>query len=273
MFNNNIAEYIVENNSKLERLTDRLEDENQHIFWGDNSTNLTRDNIWNDIVYLLEQQKELFKKRSNFATANERNNAWNEFRTLQDRAYNIRRTRKEEYSDQIFDKICELCRDAEDVSFFGLYKFEPKDFDELREKSATVKEAWNLFKEKKFNLTKEHRDELYQRLTNLSTQLNDNWEDFNKYKAQRKDERREKLSEILNNKNHQLQNSKLFLDKLNDKKDDLETSISNAWSDSFREKQEEKLDDLEDKIREVEKQIEDLEDTVIELQAKIDNIN
>ncbi|MBS1571357.1 MAG: hypothetical protein JST62_03030 [Bacteroidetes bacterium] len=273
MFTNNNADYILQNNKELYRLIDKLEDENQHIFWGDNSTNLARNNIWADIKRLLDEQKELFKKRSYFPTVTDRNNAWDEFRELQDRAYKLRRTQKEEYSDQIFDQICEICRNAEDVSFFGFYKFEPKDFEELKEKSSLVKEAWSIYKEKKFNLTKDNREELYERLTNLSNELNKNWEDYNKYREQKKEDRRDKLTEILSKKNYQLSNSRNFLDKLYDNKSDIENNISSAYSDSYREKQEDKLDHLEDKIKEVERQIEDLEDSIIELQNKIDNIN
>lgn len=272
MFTNNNAEYILENNKKLERLIDKLESENQHIFWGDKSTNLTRDNIWLDIKSLLIEQNELFKKTSYFQTVKDRNTAWNEFRALQDRAYYTRRNQREEYSDQIFDEISEVCSDAEDFSFFGFYTFEPKNFDDLREKSSKTKEAWNLFKEKKFSLTKEKKDELYQRLTRLSEELSRNWDDYNRSRSQRNDDRRERLIEVLDKKNVQLENSKDFLEKLYDKKFDIESNISSDCSNSYRERLEDRLEGLEDKINEVENQIDALEESIQDLQDKINRI-
>lgn len=170
----------------------------------------------------------------------------------------------------------------------------------LKVKSQALQDVRALINDSRDLLTREHKDELFTRWNEVKQELDDAWTEYKKEKEERNREWERKQRDFLNvleeklekkiafveRQESRIDNQKAYLRKLEDrlenqkdylrKKEEhlekLEDDYDNAWSDSFRDKCSDWIDEAKDKIREVESDIDSLEDKIREIENEIDEL-
>lgn len=170
----------------------------------------------------------------------------------------------------------------------------------LKIKSQALQEVRKLINDSRDLLTREHKDELFAKWNEVKESLDDAWTEFKEEREERNrewerkqrdflavlEERLEKKIAFVERQESRVDNQKAYLRKLEDrlenqrdylqKKEDqlekLEDDYSNAWSDSFREKCSDWIDETNDKIREVQANIDSLEEKIREIENEIDEL-
>ncbi len=142
-----------------------------------------------------------------------------------------------------------------------------KAWDDYKEELQKKQEEWE--ERKKHNEQKKIDWERNQRefLSKLENRL------------EKQIEFKEKLEKIYDNQKEfltklekRLDNQQDFLRKMNDQLDDLEDKYSSAYSDNFRDKVSDWIDDKKSKISEVENDIESIEDKIKDVEKNIDEL-
>jgi len=182
----------------------------------------------------------------------------------------------------------------------GIGSGNEKPQNPLKIKSQALQDVRNLINDNREMLTREDKDGLFAKWNEVKQELDDA---LTEYKEERKDrnhewERKQRdflavLEEKLDKKiafvdrqKSRIENQKAFLRKLEDrlenqkdflrKKEEhlekLEDDYSNAWSDSFRDKCSDWINDAKDKIREVESDIDGLEVKIREIENEIEEL-
>lgn len=238
---------------------------------------------WDRIFTEIEKVQEEFKS-VRYPTRLEREEAWKRFCDLRNEAYQARRDQWDKRSEEHCDELLKMLHDADydplaaglgQLVTFGILKVTR---DDMIERGQLLKEASNQFTAVKREMSGKHKSEVYERMIRVRENHDIFWERYREYKDEYDKVREEKsrlakerIENNLEKNNRQLLKAEEFLSKLMDDKEEIEEKISSAWSDSFREKMEDKLSKLEDKIKEVEEQIEKYKEWIREDEEKLDN--
>lgn len=170
----------------------------------------------------------------------------------------------------------------------------------LKVKSQALQDVRTLILDSRELLTREHKDELFAKWNQVKQELENAWADYKEEKEQRNrewerkqrnflavlEEKLEKKISFVERQESRIDNQKAYLRKLEDRLDNqknflrkkeehlekLEDDYSNAWSDSFRGKCSDWIDEARDKIREVESDIDGLEDKTREIENEIEEL-
>ena len=166
--------------------------------------------------------------------------------------------------------------------------------DELRNCSQCLKDAWTAFSDSKDAMLPGDKAQVYQTLIKAQERLNSAWESWKAAKSdfhekrqraweakqhewqERQHEREikhhhfldrvraniQKLEDKLDNAQNALSRQESHLDKLRD-------DYSSAWSDSFRDRCSDWIDESEDRIRSIKEHIERLEGWIYEERQKL----
>ena len=152
--------------------------------------------------------------------------------------------------------------------------------EDLKRCSAALKEAWQFFNESKGVLLPADKHSAYEELNKAQDRLNAAWDRWKEAKNRAHEERRrawqarqddrrqrieaniDKLEANLNKAENALERSHAHLSK-------LESDYQSAWSDGFRERCQEWIDEEETRIRDIEASIDKMRGWLEEERSKL----
>jgi len=241
---------------------------------------------WDDIFELMPVIQDNFKS-VRYPQKFDREQAWVKFNDIRNKAFQSKKEQFEEKSKFHYKELWEQLNNADynwrldsiakDV-LWGEFKV---TIETMKDRGAMLKEAGNYFKENKFEMTKQHKNEIHEKYTEVKEAHDVFWGRVREYREEKKqawEERQAKSHEIkerliTNREKLQttLSNTEDYKSKVEDQIRTLEEKIDNAYSDSYREKHEEFLSERQDKLREVEEQIDKIKGWIKEIDDKLDN--
>lgn len=251
---------------------------------------------WDETFRLTKEIQEDFKKKIRYPTKAERDAAWQKFFNLREDAYRIKREQVEEKSRQHFNELRRMLRFAGydalgDALFevftlgltFGAFQTTVED---MKWKGKQLREAGQLFKTVKHEMTREHKAEIHEMMVSVRASHDDFWQRYRDYQQERskiRDEKRqaweegkarraaakERIRGNIDKNKEKLSKARDALYRFEQRRSDLRDQISSAWSDSFRDRAEGWLSELEDKIADVEQHIDRIESWISEDESKL----
>ncbi len=247
---------------------------------------------WDEIFELMSFIQQNFTQ-VRYPKKFEREQAWVKFNQLRNKAFESKRKHYEDRSQAHCNELWRRLRRA-DYNWFvdlieknilwGEFKV---SIDEMKENGKILNEAGSYFKEKKYEMTKEHKAEIHEKFIDVRKSHDLFWgrvreyrEEQNKLYEEKKqvwEDKKLKSKEIkerlINNREklrNTLSNTEDYLYKVEDQIRVLKEKIDNAYSDNYREKHEEFLSERQDKLGEVENQIEKIKGWIQEINEKLD---
>jgi len=247
---------------------------------------------WNEVFELMNEIKEELKI-VRYPTLNEKNEAWQKLYRLREKAYTEREKDFKYISkghlDELHSKLAGLRYSAlEDFIVSNLTFGEMKvTKEEMRQRGQELNEAAKYFSSVKQEMSREDKAEIHERILDIRESHDRFWEEikqhsneleqikYEKQKAweerqERKRQAKERVENNLEKNKGKLENAKDALERFEKQKANLEEKIESAYSDNYREKHEEWLDEVNEKISRVEEQIERLEGWIREDEQKLD---
>jgi hypothetical protein len=247
---------------------------------------------WDEVFRLTKEIQEDFKKKIRYPSKAERDAAWQRFFNLREDAYRIKREKVEEKSKQHYDEINRYLRDADysgvqetilNIVTLGMLR---TTADDMKWKGKQLREAGNLFKSVKHEMTKEHKAEIHERIVSIRESHDAFWGQYKEHLEERakvrdekhraweeRQERRkaakERIRANIEKNEEKLSKARDALRRHQQRRDDLRDQIASAWSDSFRERAEGWLDEVDDKISDIEQHIDRLEGWISEDESKL----
>lgn len=254
---------------------------------------------WNRTIELMKEIQEDFKK-VRYPSKAERDQAWQTFFNLREDAYRIKREQYEENSQRRYDEISGYLSDAYhgefmdsvvDVLTFNLMR---TTVDDMKWKGQQLREAGRLFKQYKFEMTRDHKSEIHERMVSIRESHDAWWGQYRSYQEEKqkvweekqeawrerqvkKQAARERIEQNLENNREKLHSAKEKLEKAEDaldrykqRRDDLQDKINDSSNENWIEKAEQWLDEFEDKISDIERSIADKESYIERLESWID---
>src|SRR5688572_8316370 len=248
---------------------------------------------WDDIFELMPEIQGHFKT-IHYPKKIDRETAWNKFNNLRSQAFECK---NHQYRDKSKEHHRELMRMLDNADYNWRIDSIAKEVlwgefrvrvDTMKARGIMLKEAGNYFRASKHEMTLEHKFEVHEKFVEVRENHDVFWNEVREYNAERAkireekqqawEEKQEKSKAIkeriknnLQKNKERLEKAEEFLERLKSQRDDLEEKISNAWSDSYRERHEEWLSEKEDKTKDVEAEIEKYNDWIKEDEEKLDN--
>ena len=251
---------------------------------------------WNSVFELSKEINENFKN-VRYPSKQERDIAWQKFANLRDKAFNV-------HNQQIFDcskkHYNELMSELHSVDYdafgdgivgkvmsFGLLA---QTKEGMIIKGKELKQIGINFTSVKYEMTKDHKEEVFKRIIEVRENHNIFWEKYKSYSNEKsklyeekqrdweakKEKGRQIKSSIENNleKNRdKLSKAQNALENFKGKKNDLRDKIYESQNDNWKYKAESWLDEFDAKIRNIEEFIERLEKWIEEDRDKLRNWN
>lgn len=224
----------------------------------------------------------------------DRDNAWQEFYSLRNKCYEERRKDFKRRSDKHYDELWDMLRGldyspladfvASVVSFNALRVTKEK----MRERGRELNDVRKQFSSVKNEMIVEHKTKIHERIIEVSEshdifwgEVKDREGEFQEIREEKKrdwEERQERkraakirVEENLQKNKDKLEKAEEALSRFEITQSNLESKISSAYSDSYRERHEEWLDEINEKIDSVKEQIERLEAWIKEDEEKLEN--
>lgn len=256
-------------------------------FWG----NYDRDKI-NDAIELAKEIQADFKKKIRYPSKIERDEAWQRFFNLREKAYQIKHQAIEDLSNEHYKEINGYLIDADysklgdvilTVLTIGLLSITKED---MIWKGKQLREAGQLFKQYKYEMTKDHKAEIHERIVSIREDHDNYWQVYRDYQEEkqkiyeekkqaweerqtRREQAKERIEANIEKNRENLRKAEEALERQKQRRSDLEDQISSAWSDSFRERAEGWLDECNNKISDIEDSIDRLEGWIREGEDKL----
>lgn len=247
-----------------------------------------------DYIFSLMTEIQTDFKTIRYPKKFEREEAWINFCNLRNSVYDFRNKKYLEKSKFHYDELISRLSDADygymadkiaKEVLWGAFKV---TIDTMKARGQMLKEAGIYFKENKHEMTKDHKTEVHEKFIEVREAHDIFWERTREYKEEKQkiweekkqayEEKKQKSIEIkermITNKEkleNNLNKAEDYLSKLESQKENLQDKIDSAYSDSYREKHEGWLSEVEDKIVEVEGQIEKFKTWIKEIEDKLDN--
>lgn len=293
--------FFSENWQNIDKKISRLESKITNATGLFNSYNQRE---WSEIIDLCD---ELFKdfKTVRYPSKNERENAWQRYFHLRDKAYKEKNKQREQLSAShkrgIYNRLISLDYDwlgdflIGHVISFGILATRKEDMQWAGKK---LNEVGAYFKTVKYEMTRTDKSEVHQRLVNIRSNHDAFWSRYKKvsqaqYEQRRSEqqkawnekqnaweEKREKGRRIKERIEQNLSKNRQGLDKAIDaldrhesRRSKLKDDIYNAYSDSWRSKAEGWLYELDTKINDIRESISRYRDWISEDQNKLNNWN
>jgi chromosome segregation ATPase len=281
--------------SELDKEIESLEADLRYGYIPSGETDFKKwDAIFRDIENIHEEFKSVRYPRKE-----QRDIAWKKFALLRDTAYKGRRKhfdqRSEIHKKDIVSRLntAEYSELAEFAGAFISFGVIQTTDEEMKEKGRYLNEIVNDFLPYKQEISKEHQDEIWEKVKQVRESHNYYWNRRKEYYEERKSKskenttknlelNREKLGRAenalekqknnLTKNENSLEKAKNALEKMKGSRDDLKDKISESYNDNWKEKAEGWLDELEDKISDVKDSIERLEKWIEEGEEKIKDI-
>jgi DNA repair exonuclease SbcCD ATPase subunit len=246
---------------------------------------------WEEIFELMKEIQEDFNS-THYPTKQLRESAWSSFCETRNEAYEKKRERNERVSDQHKDNLLDKLGGLEYWTFRdGLRLMFFTELNELKaeviEKGRKTTAIANEFSALKREMNRDDKDEVFNRIKEIRDSHDEFFEQYNFRSSELREEREEKQREYQERsqlaKDKVLENTELNREKLEKAEDalermeraksDLEDKIDKAYSDNYRERHQEWLDELEDKIADKERYIQRLKEWIEEGEDKLRNWN
>ena len=259
---------------------------------------------WHDVLDLCKDIHDDFKK-VRYPTKQERSIAWQKFFDLRHRAYQEKNKQIASLSSGRKSEIYDMLRYVEydwfgdflvgKVLSFGLLATRVED---MKWAGKKLNEAGAYFKKVKHEMTREDKVEVYNRFVEIRSNHDQYWSQYKEssqadYEQRKKEkqkaweekqaaweEKQEKSRRIrariennLSNNKEKLDKALDALDRFRDNRRNLRDKISESYSDDWRSKAEGWLDEMDDKISDIESSIDRIRDWISEDQSKLDNWN
>lgn len=252
---------------------------------------------WEEIFDLCKEIQKTFK-HVRYPTKKDRNIAWQRFCDLRNSAYSEKNTQFVTLSNNRKNEINNLLRDVDydwfadiligQILSLGFLKTKVED---MKWAGKKLKEAGTYFKSVKYDMTREDKSYVHDRLVEIRSNHDLFWSRYKdsaekNYQQRREEknrewvEKREKSLQIRqgieNNISHN--KSKLYkaqdaLERTKDKRRDLKNKIEDSYNDNWKSKAEGWLEEFDDKIEDIEESIKRLEQWIYNDQDKLDNWN
>lgn len=247
-----------------------------------------------EAIELCKEIQEDFKKKIRYPSKIERDEAWQNFFDLREKTYRIKREAAEAKSNEHYREINGYLRDADywyamdklfDVFTFDLMKTSKEG---MKWKGQQLREAGNLLKKNKHEMISEHKAEIHERIVTIRQEHDKFWERYREYQQEkqqiyeqkkkawedgqaRRDQAKERIKANIEKNKESLRKAEDALERQKQHRRKLEDDISSAYSDSFRERAEDWLDECNDKISDIEDSIDRLQSWIQEGKDKLDS--
>jgi len=291
-------------NENWEKLDKKIENLDSAINFASGLFNSFNPYKWKEIFDLCEEIHQDFKT-IRYPTKELRSIAWQKFFDLRDKAFQeknkqikgLSSTRKNEIYDMLqyteYDWLGDLLIGK--ILSFGLLETKVED---MKWAGSKLKEAGAYFKSVKLEMTREDKAEVFLRISDIRSSHNLFWSrykeisqvNYERVKIEREKARQEKQRDwedkqeksrriknrIENNisKNKEnLNKATKALEKIKDSRRNLRDKISESYSDNWKRKAEGWLDEMDDKINDIEASVERIRSWIAEDQNKLDNWN
>lgn len=244
-------------------------------------TGTTRDD-WEPVFALMKEIRADFNNKVKFPTRDERETAWQTFCSLRSEAHETSRRRNAERSDyrmiEINYELGEAYWNAFDDEIGDMITFYTAQTTKeiMKGKGRHLYQAGQLLSKYKHEMTREHKDEVFERIKEIREQHDIFWGRYREYQEdrqrefeQKRDNARERIEANLEKNREQLRKAEEALERQKDHRRDLEEQIASAWSDNFRDRAEGWLDEANDKIADIEASIERIEGWIEEGRDKL----
>lgn len=286
---------------ELDRKIDTLE---SNVNSASNWLNSYNRDEWSRIMSLCKEINENFKG-VRYPAKNERSVAWQRFFNLRHKAYEERnrilkatsRERKGEIYGMLYAVDYDWLADVivGQVLSFGLMATRA---EEMKWAGQKLKEAGQYFSRVKHEMTREDKAEVFNRIVDIRSNHDHFWsrykeisrEQYEKRKEEKQraweekqrawEQKQEKSRMIRNRIENNLEKnmdrlSKALsaLERCRENRSNLQSKIYESYSDEWRSKAEGWLDELDDKIEDIESSVERLRNWVSEDRDKLDNWN
>jgi len=244
-------------------------------------TGTTRDD-WTPVFELMKEIQADFNNKVKYPSRDERERAWQKFCDLRSEAHDASKARNAERSDYRMIEIERELREADWDAFMD----EIGDVITLhtavttraimKEKGRHLHEAGQLLSRYKHEMTRQHKDEVFERIKGIREQhdifwgrYRDHQEEKQRQFEQKRDNARERIEANLEKNRERLRRAEDALERQKEHRRDLENQIADAWSDSFRDRAEGWLDETNDRIADIEGSIERIEGWIEEGLSKL----
>lgn len=252
---------------------------------------------WEEIFDLCKEIQKKFK-HVRYPTKKDQNIAWQRFFDLRNSAYSEKNTQFEALSSNRKGEINNLLRDVDYDWFSDILigqilslGFLKTKVDDMKWAGKKLKEAGTYFKSVKYDMTREDKSYIHDRLVKIRSNHDLFWSRYKdstekEYQQKREEknreweEKREKSLQIRQRIENNISNnkSKLYkaqdaLERIRGKRRDLKDKIEDSYSDNWKSKAEGWLEEFDDKIDDIEESIERLEQWIYNDQDRLDNWN
>lgn len=249
---------------------------------------------WNDLFKLCENINENFK-HVRYPTKMERDNAWQRFFNLRDKAYKVRHKQIEDRSEKHYDELMRQLKGLDydkladklvgEIMTFGLGK---ATAEEMKRKGKHLGDSGAYFKSVKNEMNREHKTKVFERILDIRKSHDEFWSEYKSHQAEKakiyeekqrawkeKQERsreiKEKIESNISSNESKRDNAREALSRFERKRDELQEKIYDSHSDDWKEKAEGWLDEFNEKIQSIEEQIERYDKWIEEDKEKLRN--
>ncbi|MDB5198040.1 MAG: hypothetical protein JWO92_3 [Chitinophagaceae bacterium] len=248
---------------------------------------------WEKAFELIEEIQEAFKS-VRYPVKSDRDIAWQGFYSLRNNCYEERRKDFKKRSDKYYDEFWDLLKDLYYSSLIdtlsGIVSFGELSMtkEKMREMGRELNDVAKQFSDVKNEMIGEHKAKIHEKIVEVreshdvfwkavkdrESELQEireekkrDWEE----RQERKKAAKKRIEENLQKNKEKLEKAEEALSRFETTQSNLEDKIAGAYSESFREKHEEWLDEINEKINSVKEQIERLEGWIREDEEKLEN--
>lgn len=269
---------------KIENLKDKIR--TVGFFSNENSD-------WKEIFDLIHEISENFKE-FRYPTIGEKSIAWERFYALKEKAYKGKdvffKSRSRDHFDELWDRLKGLGYSEVEDFIVGLIPIDEIQItkEKIKQRAKELKEVSDYFSHVKQEMIRDHKTTIYERILIIRESHDRFWNEIkdrdseirqirnekNKAWEEKKEKSRQiknRIEDNIEQNREKLEKAKNFLEKLESNKSNLKDKIESAHSDSYREKHEQWLNEVEEKIESVEEQISRLEKWIEEGEGKLRN--
>lgn len=291
-------------NENWERLDKKIESLDSAINYASGLFTSFNSYQWKEIFDLCGEIHQDFKS-IRYPTKEGRSIAWQKFFDLRNKAFQeknrqikgLSSTRKNEIYDMLryteYDWLGDLLIGK--ILSFGLLETKVED---MKWAGSKLKEAGAYFKSVKLEMTREDKAEVFLRFSDIRSSHNLFWSrykeisqvNYERTKIEREKARHEKqrdweekqeksrrirgsIENNISKNKEKLDKATNALEKIKDSRRNLRDKISESYSDNWKRKAEGWLDEMDDKINDIEASIERIRGWIAEDQNKLDNWN
>ncbi len=274
--------------SKIRKLEDKI-NRAQPLFGG-----RALKSEWDEVFHLCTEIATDFKN-VRYPTRQQRDIAWQLFFNLRDKAFKLKNSQSHDHSKMHYNELMgELSAcDYDFIADFivgrvlslGLLKTTAED---MKQNARSLNKACAHFKSVKHEITKEHKTQVHERILEVRRHHDAFWGHYKSYQQEQShiyeekkrnwEEKQQKSKDVKASIERNIESNKEKLHKAEEalrrferNRDNLKDKIYESNSDNWKSKARDWLDELDDKIRDIESQMSRIEGWIQESRDKLSN--